>query len=364
MSDHYTNNLRSNSRIILNILGLHVPTKKSARRLFYGSLIGLILIIGSMLGIAKWYSITQASKPLVLGTSFVPAYARYLGVDPKETMDALIDIDVKQFRLVSYWSEIEPTPGAYNFDELDWQFAKAEESGATISLAVGLRQPRYPECHMPQWARELPADVWQPRLYAFMSAVVERYEDSPSLQSYQLENEFFNEFGECSDFSRDRLIAEYDMIKKLDSKHPIILSKSSNTPIPSTGQPRPDLAGLSIYRRVWDSNATKRYFTYPFPSWYYGYIAGIQKLTTGRDSVLHELQMESWPPQGKAINEISIDEQNKSMNADMFAGRVEFAKDTGLRSIDLWGAEWWYWRKEVKNDPGLWDEASKVFKDN
>jgi hypothetical protein len=39
-----------------------------------------------------------------------------------------------------------------------------------------------------------------------------------------------------------------------------------------------------------------------------------------------------------------------------------------MRSIDLWGAEWWYWLKVVKNEPGVWNvvkEASqKVAQDN
>jgi beta-galactosidase GanA len=67
-------------------------------------------------------------------------------------MQAMIDdLGVRQFRLVSYWDKIEPEKGTYDFDELDWQFQKANDAHAKVSLAIGLRQPRWPECHMPSW---------------------------------------------------------------------------------------------------------------------------------------------------------------------------------------------------------------------
>lgn len=350
------------AQTLWKVLGLTLPTNWLARRLVLASVLVVSISVAGMFGVATWYANSRPDKPATLGVSFIPAYARFLGVEPKETMDALLDINVRQFRLVSYWSEIESTQGTYDFTELDWQFAKAEAADAKISLAIGLRQPRWPECHVPDWARQQPVDQIRPELNAFMTAVVNRYKNSPSLESYQLENEFFNKFGQCTDFNRERLVAEYDLVKRLDPAHPVIVSKSSNTPVPSIGQPRPDTAGMSIYRRVWDGNLTKDYFTYPFPSWYYGFIAGIQLITTGTDSVIHELQMEPWPPQSKAIPEISLAEQQESFSANSFTDRVAFAERTGMKSIDLWGAEWWYWRKEVKQDQDYWNAAQTVFK--
>ena len=84
----------------------------------------ILLLVGSMYGIAQWYIHSEASKPLQMGVSFIPDYAQSLGVDPQQTMDALLNIGVKQFRLVSYWSDMEQTPGQYDFSQLDWQFKK------------------------------------------------------------------------------------------------------------------------------------------------------------------------------------------------------------------------------------------------
>ena len=126
----------------------------------------LMLWLGSMYGIAQWYIHANQHKPLVLGASFIPAYAESFGLDAQKTMDAMInDVGVRHFRLVSYWNQLEPEQGEYDFSLLDWQFAKAEATGAKITLSLGLRQPRWPECHMPDWAKQLPSGTsegpWQ-----------------------------------------------------------------------------------------------------------------------------------------------------------------------------------------------------------
>lgn len=190
----------------------------------------LVLCLGTMYGIARWYIATQADKPLQLGVTFVPDYAQSLGLNPEATMEALIDdLHVHTFRLVSYWSDMEPSPGQYNFSQLDWEFHQAQAAHAKVILSLGLRQPRWPECHMPAWAANEPQSVWQPQLEAFMTAVINRYKNSPSLESYQLENEYFlTGFGTCTNYSRSRFISEYNLVKKLDPSHPIIISRSDN----------------------------------------------------------------------------------------------------------------------------------------
>ncbi len=294
--------------------------------------------------------------------TFIPDYAEYLGVEPQETMDSLLDLDIKHFRLVSYWNNHEPSPGQYDFTELDWQFKKAEAKDAKISLAIGLRQPRWPECHMPTWAQSEPVSVWQPQLEKYLQKVVERYKDSPSLKSYQLENEFLlDNFGACTNFGRKRVVSEFNLVSKLDPKHPIIISRSDNLPLVPLGEPHGGQIGMSVYRRVWDAGVTKRYLTYPFPPWYYTGLAGVERILTGRDSILHELQAEAWAPNGKTIKEISLQEQNKTINAERLEDTFKFGKDTGLRQIDLWGAEYWYYRKQILHDPSLWNVAKDEF---
>lgn len=324
----------------------------------------IIFIVGVSYGIASWYIHKHADEPLKYGTTFIPRYARFYQLDPKETFhDLIYDMGFERFRLVSYWDDIEKNQGQYDFEELDWQFKMAEEAGVEINLSLGLRQPRWPECHMPNWAEQMPKDQWYVSLKDFMGKVVERYKDSPALVSYQVENEFFMTiFGDCPDFNRDRLVDEYNYVKSLDPSRPIVVTRSNNWGGIPINEPTPDVYGIAVYKRVWDKTLTKRYFEYPYPSWFYATLAGAGEIYSGKNMIIHELQMEPWLDESTnaEMNDVnSIAEQDKSMNAERLKDRFSYAEKTGMKTIDTWGAEWWYWRKEVANDPSLWNVAKE-----
>jgi hypothetical protein len=322
----------------------------------------IFLMTSAMYGIGEWYIHKHANEPTTLGASFIADYAENFGLDPKQTLSAMLgDLGLKQVRLVSYWSEVEPQPGKYDFSGLDWQFAMANKYGAKISLAIGLRQPRWPECHEPSWTNNESKNQWQPQLNDYMTAVINRYKNDPALNDYELENEFFMKvFGECKDFDRGRLISEYNMVKRLDPNHMVIVSRSNNWIGLPVGKPRPDEFAISVYKRVWDATITHRYFEYPLPSWFYSFLAGAGELITGKNMIIHELQAEPWPPKGTSITDALLSEQFKSMNADRMQKRIDYSKATGMKTIDLWGAEWWYWLKVKKNDPSVWNVVKEA----
>jgi hypothetical protein len=324
----------------------------------------LVTALGSMYAIARWYMASSSNKPLNLGVSFIPEYAQQLGLNPQQTLDAIIkDLNVKNIRLVSYWNDIEPSPGTYDFSQLDWQFAKAQTAGVKVSLAIGLRQPRWPECHPANWVNVTSNNEadWYPELRSFITQVVNRYKNNPALDSYQLENEYFlKAFGQCTDFSRQRLINEYNLVKSLDPAHTLIVSRSNNALGLPIGQPTPDEFGVSVYKRVWDATITHRYFEYPFPAWFYGFLAGGGKILTGKDIIIHELQAEPWPPH-TSITSSTTAELNKSLDAKRLKDRFNYGEATGIRTIDLWGAEYWYYMKVKRNDSSLWTVAQQEF---
>lgn len=321
----------------------------------------VILVVSSMYGIARWYIARHADEPLYVGATFIPDYAQSFGLDPEETLDAIInDLGVNKLRLVSYWENGEATRGVYDFSFLDWQMDKAQAAGVGVSLAIGLRQPRWPECHMPTWAEKIPKSSWQPKLFDYIKAVVKRYQNHPALESWQLENEFFLKvFGNCPDHSRDRLVAEYNLVKQLDTSHPLIVSRSNNALGWPLGEPQPDVSAVSVYKRVWDKNITKRYFEYPLPAWFYGFLAGWNELWNGNDTIVHELQSEAWLPDGFDMQTAPITELYKSLNPKRLEDRINYGVATGMRRIDLWGVEWWYYMKQKRGAPELWDTAKK-----
>jgi hypothetical protein len=332
------------------------------QRLAIGLTVLTVLFFGGMYGIAQWYINKHKNEPLIVGATFIPDYARYLQVDPQETLDAMInDLGIKHFRLVSYWKNIEPKEGQYDFSELDWQMDMVEKAGGKVSLAIGLRQPRWPECHGPEWAMIKSKPEWKEDLLDYMNMTINRYKDSPALESYQLENEYFLDvFGQCPDHSRDRLVEEFDFVKSKDPNHPIIVSRSNNATVSwPINQPRADMVAASIYKRVWDKTITKRYFEYPLPAWFYGFLAGATELTTGRNTFIHELQTEAWLPENRSMRTESIDELYKTMSPEKLSERIQYAKDTGMKRFDLWGVEWWFQLKKSRQTPEIWNTAKQ-----
>ncbi len=342
------------------------------RRIILVILAVILLFTACSYGVAQWYINKHKNQPLVLGATFIPDYAQSFGLDPKDTLNAMLgDLKLKQVRLVSYWEDIEPSPGVYDFSGLDWQFAMAHKYGAKVSLSIGLRQPRWPECHNPSWVNIDPKNesAWRPQLNKFIEAVVMHYKTNPALQDYELENEYFLKvFGQCTDFSRSRLVDEYNLVKAMDANHKVIVSRSDNWVGIPVGKPTPDEFAISVYKRVWDATFTHRYFEYPLPAWFYASLAGYEELLSGKDMIIHELQAEPWTPKGLEITQTSVKEQYKSMNPQRLKTRIEYGEATGMRTIDLWGAEWWYYMKVKQNNPEVWNvvkqEVSQTAADN
>jgi hypothetical protein len=128
-------------------------------------------------------------------------------------------------------------------------------------------------------------------------------------------------------------------------------------------EPTPDAFGVSVYKRVWDKTVTKRYVEYPFPAWFYGFLAGGGKILTGKELMIHELQAEAWTPDGYEIKTAPLEELRKSMNPERLHNRFEYAQATGMKRMDLWGAEWWYAMMVNRGQPELWNVAIDEFEE-
>lgn len=299
-------------------------------------------------------------KDYNFGVSFSEKRARELGVDPRANFTALLDdLEIRTFRLMSYWDEHEKERGRFDFSALDWQMDEAAKRGAKVSLAIGLRQPRWPECHQPAWANDLKGHEWKQALYAYMEVVIKRYENHPALESWQLENESFNEwFGDCDLPDRTRIQEELALVKRL-SKKPVWMSLSDQHGLPWNGPP-PDAYGYSIYRFTYSSQGLlqDQYIWYPTPVWYHRLRAELVKLRWNDIPLfIHELQLEPWGPD--STEKLSVEEQNRSMSVDQIRQNTYFARQVGFKDIYTWGGEWWYWRKEKFGDYSMWDAIKR-----
>lgn len=297
---------------------------------------------------------------LDIGVSFSLHRCSELGVDKKKLLKAAIqDLGFRRFRLMSYWNIHEQMQGVYNFSELDWQMDMIAEAGGTVTLCLGKRQPRWPECHMPKWAQQLPKKEWYQALFDYNAVVVKRYKDHPALESWQLENEaLLKDFGYCvdGDYSHARLQKEYNLIKQLDQNHPVIMTLSDSWGLPIRG-PKPDQYAMSLYRITINQNGEYAYSKRS--AWFYKIRRELIRITKFRQTFIHEMQAEPWLK--KTLLEVPIQEQLKYMNPKILEDILIFSIKTGSNTIDLWGLEWWYWLKQ-NNHPELWDAISKIDK--
>lgn len=287
------------------------------------------------------------------GASLSVKQCRNFGLDDQEILNAAVkDLDLRRFRLMSYWDEIEKEQGTYDFTALDKQFKTIAKHNGEVTLCLGARQPRWPESHWPTWVLALPEAERNQALLDFIKTTVKRYRHQPALVSWQLENEaLLKNFGENGDFNRRRVRAEFKLIKSLDSSHPIIMTTSTSWGIPLR-RPIPDIVGFSYYRVTHNNGEYRRSIYQP---WIFKLRARLIRLIWRRPSFIHELQVEPWGP--KNIWEMSAAQQDESMSLDILKGNLDAAQQTKLYPIDLWGLEWWYWRH--KNGDSTFYKAIK-----
>ena len=221
-----------------------------------------LFIFGCYLFIGK----TEPSEEITWGVNFSQKQAQNLGLDWKETYLVLLeDLGVKFLKVATYWDFIESKEGEYNFEDLDWQIKKAEERGVKILLAIGMKSPRWPECHLPEWAKNLSKEKQQERILILIEKIVLRYRDSGAIRYWQVENEPFFPFGECPWRDKKFLKKEIELVKQLDSqKRPVIISDSGEGSFWITAAKFGDIVGTTMYEKVWFRQLNFM-FAIPFP---------------------------------------------------------------------------------------------------
>ncbi len=323
--------------------------------------LGAILII--LLGLFCFFFIGRPTpaENINWGVAFSQKHSQLLGPDWRESYLAILDdLEVRNFRLVVYWDMVEEERGQYNFSDMDWQLEEAKKRGANIILVLGRKVPRWPECHIPGWAEAMPQEEQDEALLAFIEEIIVRYRDNEAIKYWQVENEPFFPFGECPPPDAELLQKEIDLVKSLDNRdRQIIITESGEIPLWFKVARFGDIVGHTLYRKVW-FHELKTYVSYPIPPVFYNRKAWLIDKFFGKKVICTELQAEPWGP--KLLYDSPLEEQEKSMDIDMFKENIKFAKRTGMDTFYLWGVEWWYWMKEVHNQPEFWNEAKILFK--
>ena len=293
------------------------------------------------------------------GVNFSQKHAINLGLDWKETYLALLDdLQAKHLKIAVHWDYIEGGRTGLFFDDVDWQVQEAKKRNVKILFAIGMKTPRWPECHIPQWAKDLGKKDQENAVLAMLEGIVLRYKDSEAVWGWQVENEPFFPFGECSLTDRGFLKKEVDLVRLLDPSHPVVVSESGEGSFWTGAASYGDVVGITLYQKAWVGQLGIS-VDYPLPPVFYWRKAQIISALFQKNVIGVELQAEPWGP--SLLYDLPVEEQEKTMNPALFREDIEFAKQTGLDTFYLWGGEWWFWLKQKHNDPTMWNEARNLF---
>jgi hypothetical protein len=327
------------------------------------SRLAVLFLAGTVFGLAVFFVITRLeyrpaqSQKAVLGMTFSTQYAKSLKLDWRQTYLAMLDdLKIRRFRIPVYWDEVEAKPGVYDWSDYDWMLTEASKRGAMVTLAIGRKVPRWPECHAPGWAKAQAEPEQQTLILKLLKAEVGHFAASSAVSVWQVENEPLFQFGDCPPPDRDFLKQEIELVKSLDPARPTQVTDSGELSTWLRTATLADQLGISMYRLVWNQYLGELYWPVT-PMYYTERLNAISPAV--KRVIVSELQAEPWFRKG--VFDTPLAEQFDSMSTSRLTENVSFAERVGVPEIYLWGGEWWYWLKTTQNHPEFWDLARKLY---
>lgn len=301
-------------------------------------------------------SLKQMTKhPPRYGITFSAVYASYLGLDPMKTYQDLIEnLGVRVVRLPVYWSDIEPQQDQYAWDQLDSYIKYSEQHDVHLTLVLGRKVPRWPECFIPNWAIKLSEDDQQKAVLDMEKSVVTRYHDSKAIERWQLENEPFLPFGVCQQIREKDLREEISFVHHLDTR-PVQITASGEMEPWKLSAELSDIFGISVYRITW--NNVFGYFTYPLSPLFYR-LRNASMMLKGKEMIVSELQAEPWFSDDYTKQSAAY--WYNAFTVNDLAENIRFVNEMRVSEAYLWGAEWWEYLKQ-HGDDRLWNAAKILF---
>jgi hypothetical protein len=335
------------------------------KKSFHLSFWGVLASVFVALPLFFWFHTSEADYSVDWGVNFSASQAEYLGLDAKETYNAVIeDLGAKRIKIHVNWNATEIQNNVYDFSMLDYQVKEAEKHDVKLILVIGKKTGRWPECHTPEWFLSVPEEEREAEIIQYVRTLAFRYKNSKAVEFWQIENEPFLEFGTCPDWyyenSPERVAKEIAAVREIDSKRKIIVSESGELSDWTTAAELADIVGVTMYRSTWngiEETFGLNPYTFLTPQFYSAKATYIQQVY-GKPVISIELQAEPWT--AKPLAESKLEIQAESMNPELFKENIDFARQVGLDSYYFWGVEWWYWMKTKHNQPEIWNLATDV----
>jgi hypothetical protein len=304
----------------------------------------------------------DAPANIQYGISYNVPYIHELGLDEDDVLDAFLgDLGVRHVRMSAHWTLIEPKKDQYEFGWMDRDLKKVEAVNGTVIFGVGRRLPRWPECHVPTWAQQLSWHEQKKEIREYITAVVNRYKNSPAITHWQVENEpylgvFAHDF--CGTLDEAFLEEEIALVRALDSTRPVLVTDSGNLGTWKGAFSHGDAFGTSVYVYFWNPELGQ--FKTVLPPWFYRMKDNLMKLIYGdKETFLIELSLEPWLLE--PVTQVPVETQYSRMDTQKFDEIVSYAKETRYEKQYLWGGEWWYWLNE-QGYPEMWEKGKELFR--
>ena len=319
----------------------------------------------------------------LLGVSFRSPQVDALGLDMQATLQTLLAYPFELIRLGAYWKRIEPEPGIFCPDELDWQLDAAERAGKQIIVCVGpLKTFSYPEFFVPAHHLSRPFrehTLIRPSAYpallaaatTFISRLVERYRERKGIVAWQLEHEAVDPLGVEHTWRLDVSFVEKEMeaLRKADPTRPIMLNGFLPTSLPvrlsqwwrthdqgdslAVAQRLADIVGIDYYPRhaVMNIGGRTLYLDGGGTPWQRRKREQVFASTraTGQKLMIAEGQAEPWEtvttppnPHGQGMYSCLPERLISTYNTCLRWSQ----HDASLYAYLFWGAEYWILRQQ------------------
>jgi hypothetical protein len=330
-----------------------------------------LLLLAVFVG-RRWYDVAPQGSP-ELGVSFSCRQARFLGEDCLPAYTALLDeLGVRHVRLSLYWSEVEPSPGSYDFSEVDALVSAAAARGADVLLTMGIKGQRYPEVYLPDWlvaGRAIPESAYLDRVpgvrnaaLAIVQAAAAHFATTRAVTAWQVENEpFIKNFDEIQGWrvSSEMTAAEVAALRAADPlRRPIVVTHSSWT-VYDQGWKRAlalgDVLGQNVFtKKAWVADWWY-FFPYRMGPWVPN-LPGQASLARRQGKQLWITELQAEPEERRGLTTLSP-EQIGSISPRLLKENLALARRSGAGRVYLWGAEWWYAARNGGARTDLWDAA-------
>ena len=312
---------------------------------------------------------TWVMRPAYLGTTFSQLQCRYMGLDYREAFRHICALGFERIRLCSYWNEIESVENQFDFSTLDWLLDESDRHGIEVVLTVGMKAPRWPEFHFPDWLSARFDTSGNPKpidrnpaiadlALKFIDQAMTHTRDAPNLRYWQVENEPFTRL----DITGGRFLSyefvrrEIELVRSLAlPEQKILLTNALTLPAAQFIEDEhafresvalADAIGINVYSKVPAGNSS--FYLQPLGPYWRKLKAWQQTLLkNNKEDWIAEAQAEPWEPNELvAMNKAEYPSSSPKQTETL----VTSLTDYGYNTVMLWGCEYWYWQKQNGRD--------------